>query len=87
MGGAIPVMHYTGMAAVSFTPWAYIGELAHSVEISSLGIVGIGGITLLVLVLAILTPLVHVLETAISPVRQSDVHVLRTSMPSERHFA
>jgi PAS domain S-box-containing protein len=58
MGAAIPVMHYTGMAAVSFTPMASSSDLAHSVEISSLGIVGIGGVTLMVLVLAIVTSLV-----------------------------
>jgi PAS domain S-box-containing protein len=55
MGAAIPVMHYTGMAAVTFTPMASVVDLTHSVEISSLGIVGIGGVTLMILVLAILT--------------------------------
>src|SRR5271168_1109423 len=37
MGAAIPTMHYTGMAAVSFLPMASTGSLAHAVEISSLG--------------------------------------------------
>jgi PAS domain S-box-containing protein len=58
MGAAIPVMHYTGMAAVSFTPMAMSLDLAHSVGISSLGIVGIGGVTLLILSIAILTSLI-----------------------------
>src|ERR1700722_6783762 len=58
MGAAIPVMHYTGMAAVSFTPMAMPVDLAHSVGISSLGIVGIGGVTLLILSIAILTSLI-----------------------------
>lgn len=58
MGAAIPVMHYTGMAAVTFTPMASAVDLTHSVEISSLGIVGIGSVTLMVLVLAILTSFV-----------------------------
>src|ERR1700675_3747648 len=35
MGAAIPVMHYTGMAAVTFTPMAAEVDLTHSVEISS----------------------------------------------------
>src|ERR1700704_4489673 len=58
MGAAIPVMHYTGMAAVTFQPMGTAVDLTHSVEISSLGIVGIGGVTLMILVLAILTSLV-----------------------------
>jgi PAS domain S-box-containing protein len=51
-------MHYTGMAAVSFTPMAMSVDLAHAVGISSLGIVGIGGVTLLILSIAILTSLI-----------------------------
>jgi PAS domain S-box-containing protein len=58
MGAAIPVMHYTGMAAASFRPTSAAVDLTHSVEISSLGIVGIGGVTFMVLFLAIVTSLV-----------------------------
>jgi PAS domain S-box-containing protein len=58
MGAAIPVMHYTGMAAVSFTPMPGYVDLGHSVEISTLGIVGIGSVTLSVLGLTILTSLI-----------------------------
>ena len=58
MGGAIPVMHYTGMAAVSFVPAAGSGDLTHAVEISSLGTVGIIGVSLIVLLIAIATSLV-----------------------------
>jgi PAS domain S-box-containing protein len=58
MGVAIPVMHYTGMAAATFRSTAAAVDLTHSVEISSLGIVGIGGVTLMVLFLAILTSFV-----------------------------
>jgi len=58
MGVAIPVMHYTGMAAVTFVPMDHLVELRHSVEITSLGIVGIGGATFMVLFLAILTSFV-----------------------------
>ena len=55
MGAAIPVMHYTGMAAVTFRVTDESVDLSHSVEITSLGIVGIGGVTFMVLFLAILT--------------------------------
>ncbi len=55
MGVAIPVMHYTGMAAVSFVPMAAAESLANSLAISSLGTVAIGSATILVLFLTILT--------------------------------
>jgi len=55
MGLAIPVMHYTAMAAVTFSPLPGSVDLSHAVEITSLGIVGIGGVTFMVLFLAILT--------------------------------
>jgi PAS domain S-box-containing protein len=55
MGAAIPVMHYTGMAAASFRLTAVPVDLTHSVEISSIGIVGIGGVAFMTLSLAILT--------------------------------
>jgi len=58
MGAAIPVMHYTGMAAVTFTPVDSAPKLTHSVEISELGIAAIIVVTLMVLGLTILTSLV-----------------------------
>jgi sigma-B regulation protein RsbU (phosphoserine phosphatase) len=58
MGLAIPVMHYTGMAAASFTFTAVPPDLIHSVRISSIGIVGIGAVAFMTLSLAILTSLV-----------------------------
>src|SRR5579871_445660 len=58
MGLAIPVMHYTGMAAVTFVPMAAAGSLTHAVEISSLGTVIISSFTMIVLGLTILTSLI-----------------------------
>ncbi len=58
MGAAIPVMHYTGMAAASFIPTSAHVNLSHAVKISSIGIVCIGGVTFMTLFLAILTSLV-----------------------------
>ncbi len=57
MGAAIPVMHYTGMAAASFMPSGAAPDLSHAVSISALGATGIVMVTLLVLGLAILTSL------------------------------
>lgn len=57
MGAAIPVMHYTGMAAASFTPVGEPPDLSHAVSISALGTTSIAMVTLLVLGLAVLTSL------------------------------
>src|ERR1700751_4887319 len=55
MGGAIPVMHYTGMAAASFVPSSIPTDLSHAVSISTLGTAGIVTVTFIVLGLALLT--------------------------------
>jgi len=55
MGAAIPIMHYTGMAAVSFTPSGMPADLSHAVSISTLGTAGIAAATFIVLGLALLT--------------------------------
>ncbi len=58
MGAAIPVMHYTGMAAASFTPHPLSDRsLTRAVGISSLGVAGIIVVTFMVLGLAVLTSL------------------------------
>jgi two-component system sensor histidine kinase/response regulator len=59
MGAAVPVMHYTGMAAASFTPaMSGHGDLAYALSISSLGVVSIILVTFMVLGLTVLTSLV-----------------------------
>jgi PAS domain S-box-containing protein len=55
MGTAIPVMHYTGMAAASFTPSGMPADLSHAVSISTLGTAGIAAVTFMVLGMALLT--------------------------------
>src|SRR6202790_2055533 len=55
MGAAIPVMHYTGMAAATFMPSGMPTDLSHAVSISTLGTAGIAVVTFTVLGLALLT--------------------------------
>jgi PAS domain S-box-containing protein len=55
MGAAIPVMHYTGMAAASFTASDMPVDMSYAVSISTLGATGIAAATLIVLGLALLT--------------------------------
>jgi PAS domain S-box-containing protein len=58
MGAAIPTMHYTGMAAVTFTPMDNPIDLNHSIGITSLGTFGIGSVSLIILLVAIVTSFV-----------------------------
>jgi len=55
MGAGIPVMHYTGMAAASFTPSRMPTDLSRAVSISTLGTAGIAVVAFMVLGLALLT--------------------------------
>ena len=55
MGAAIPVMHYTGMAAARFTPSTVIADTSHAVGTSTLSIAGVSAVTLLLLGVAVLT--------------------------------
>src|ERR1700730_17153566 len=59
MGAAIPVMHYTGMAAARFTPATSVsGNLSHTLSIPSLGVASVIVVTFAVLWLSLLTALV-----------------------------
>jgi len=59
MGAAIPVMHYTGMAAARFTPSTVVPDTTHAVSTSTLGITGVTAVTFLVLCVAVLTSAVN----------------------------
>ncbi len=58
MGSAIPLMHYTGMAAASFTASSTPPEMSHAVSISMLGLASIVLITLMILGVALITSMV-----------------------------
>jgi PAS domain S-box-containing protein len=59
MGAAIPLMHYTGMAAVTFTSsTSATGDLSHALDVTSLGTAGIVSVTFMVLALTLLTSMV-----------------------------
>jgi diguanylate cyclase (GGDEF)-like protein/PAS domain S-box-containing protein len=55
MGAAIPIMHYTGMAAASFTVSDQAPDLSHAVAISTLGMVGLAAVTIMILGITTLT--------------------------------
>jgi PAS domain-containing protein len=66
MGIAIPAMHYTGMAAVTFTPVSSHVDLTHSVAITFLGTLSIAGASLIILSLTILTSFVQQTRAALA---------------------
>jgi PAS domain S-box-containing protein len=51
-------MHYTGMAAASFTSAPMLEDTSRAVSISSLGVVGITSVTLMILAFTILTSII-----------------------------
>jgi PAS domain S-box-containing protein len=77
LGLAIPVMHYTGMAAVSFMPSAASPDMAHSVDISILANLAILFVTFGVLAFALLTALVDRRLSAKEALLESERKMLR----------
>jgi diguanylate cyclase (GGDEF)-like protein/PAS domain S-box-containing protein len=71
MGSAIPVMHYTGMWAASFTPSVSIVDHSHAASISSIGITAIAVSSLLTLTLVIVTAFLDRLLSAQKAVAQA----------------
>jgi NO-binding membrane sensor protein with MHYT domain/signal transduction histidine kinase len=71
MGAAIPVMHYTGMTAVTFIPsTTHYHDVSNAVSVSALGTVGIVLVTLMVLGLV---PLANLKIDTLSHTRQLTV--------------
>ncbi|MDX6532128.1 MAG: hypothetical protein QOH41_4418 [Blastocatellia bacterium] len=81
MGAAIPVMHYTGMEAASFSLSDMPVDLSHAVSISTLGTLGIATVTLILLGLALLTSwldrhfALRTLELQEEKLRQSEAYL------------
>ena len=76
MGLAIPVLHYVGMAAVSFAsaPLAD-AELKHAIDISNLGVLSIAFVTLLILAMVFISASVD---------RMFALHALQLELFQER---
>jgi len=58
MGLAIPVMHYTGMAAVTFMPTGIIPDLSYSIDISTLAVFSIVIVMIMILGFTLVVSLV-----------------------------
>ncbi len=55
IGLAIPMMHYTGMAAANFTVDGIVPDMSHAINFTTLGTVGITIVTMIILSLAVLS--------------------------------
>ena len=78
LGLAIPTMHYTGMAAVTFKSMHGSPDIAHSVEISTLANFAIFGITGVILGFALITSLIDRRISVQYAVLESERKMLRT---------
>jgi len=84
MGAAIPVMHYTGMAAASFSASGAPLDLSNAVSISTLGTAGIAAATFFALGLALLTSWVdrrfaaQTLEIQAAQLQESEAYLSET---------
>jgi len=90
MGLAIPVMHYVGMAAVSFMPAPLnLKDLAHAIEISYLGLASITLVAVVLLVLVFLTSMMgrRFSLQAMELERSEERYRLMTEMAIEREKA
>ena len=77
MGLAIPVMHYVGMAAVTFTAAPLpASELKHAISTSVIGVVGIAVVTLAILALVFLGSLLD---------RRFTLHTVELELSEERY--
>ena len=77
MGLAIPVMHYVGMAAVTFTPMPMDPDsLKHALNISYVGLAGIGFVTVFVLGFVYISSILD---------RKLSLHMMELALSEQRH--
>jgi two-component system, sensor histidine kinase and response regulator len=77
MGLAIPVMHYVGMAAVTFTPMPMEPDsLKHALNISYVGLAGIGFVTVFVLGFVYISSILD---------RKLSLHMMELALSEQRH--
>ena len=69
LGAANPIMHYTGMAATTYTRSQVVPDLSHAVPISLIGIEGIVIVPLMVLAAALVTSLVDKRDKSLGQLR------------------
>jgi NO-binding membrane sensor protein with MHYT domain len=88
MAAAIAGMHYTAMAAASFTSSSTPPDLAHAISVSALGIAGISGVPVMVLVITLLTAIAERkrIEQELALAEETQRSLLPRSLPQLGSF-
>jgi signal transduction histidine kinase len=87
LGAAISVMHYIGMAAVTFMRWDVPPDFSHAVPIDDLGIIGIGAANVMVFVVVILTSLADRLQNQTTMIRSFSRRLEEAHESERRHLS
>jgi signal transduction histidine kinase len=87
LGAAISVMHYTGMAAMTFMRWDVPPDLSHAVPIDDFGIIGIGAANVMVLVVVMLTSLADRLQNQTTTIRSFSRRLEEAREMERRHLS
>jgi signal transduction histidine kinase len=87
LGAAISVMHYIGMAAVTFHQADVAPDFSHAVPIDDLGIIGIGAANAMVLVVVILTSLADRLQSQTAMIRSFSRRLEEAHEVERRHLS
>lgn len=87
LGAATSVMHYTGMAAVTFMRSGLAPDFSHAVPITDLGIIGIGAANVMVLVVVLLTSLADRLQDQTTMIRSFSRRLEEAHEIERRHLS
>lgn len=87
LGAATSVMHYIGMAAVTFHQADVAPDFSHAVPIDDLGIIGIGAANAMVLVVVILTSLADRLQSQTAMIRSFSRRLEEAHEVERRHLS
>ena len=87
LGAAISIMHYIGMASVSFGSSPALPDLSHAVPISDLGILGIGAANGMLIVVVMLTAAADRLQNHRNLLRAFSRQLVEVQEVERRHLA
>jgi signal transduction histidine kinase len=87
LGAAISVMHYIGMAAMTFMRSDVLPDFSRAVPIDDLGIIGIGAANVMVFVVVILTSLADRLQNQTTMIRIFSRRLEEVRESERRHLA
>jgi len=87
MGVAIAGMHYSAMAAVTFTPSDTAPDLTHAVSNTALGVAGMAVVPLMVLGIAVLTTMVDRLQDSLEQLRRLAIRLEAVREEERRRIA